>query len=137
MATVLKFEELEVWQEAKVLVKAVYSATSQGKFARDFGLRDQIQRASVSIMSNVAEGFERGTNKEFAQFLYIAKGSAGEVRSLLHIAFELGYLDQTSFQTVSERAVGVSRRLSNFIKYLQNSTPRTREITKSANACPT
>ena len=82
MATVRQFEELEVWREAKVLVKAVYLVTGQGKFARDFGLRDQIQRAAVSIMSNIAEGFERGTNKEFVQFLHIAKARrAKSVRS--------------------------------------------------------
>ena len=120
MATVLKFEELEVWREAKRLVKAVYSATRQGAFAKDFGLRDQLQRAAVSIMSNIAEGFERGTNKEFVQFLHIAKGSAGEVRSLLYVAFEIGYLDERTFKIMTDSAISISRRLSKFIKYLQN-----------------
>jgi four helix bundle protein len=120
MATVLTFEELEVWQEAKRLVKSVYGATTQGEFVKDYGLRNQIQRAAVSLMSNIAEGFERGTNKEFAQFLHIAKGTAGEVRSLLHIALEIGYMDRPTFKTLLESVLSISRRISNFIKYLQN-----------------
>ena len=123
MATVQRFEDLEVWQEAKRLVKAIYTSTRQGAFAKDFGLRDQLQRAAVSVMSNIAEGFERGTNREFAQFLHIAKGSAGEVRSLLHVAFEVGYITAADFKTLSDSVLSVSRRLSNFIKYLQNRKP--------------
>ena len=91
MAKIERFEKMDVWQQARTIAKNVYVASRQGEFARDFGLRDQIQRAAVSIMSNIAEGFERGTNKEFIQFLFIAKGSAGEVRSQLYVAFDLGY----------------------------------------------
>ena len=83
MPTIYKFEDMEVWQNARSLTKKIYICSSNGKFSKDFGLRDQIRRASVSIMSNIAEGFERGSNKEFIQFLFIAKGSAGEVRSQL------------------------------------------------------
>ena len=119
MATVLRFEDLDVWKEARSLVKAVYLFTRTGAVARDFGVRDQLQRAAVSVMSNIAEGFERGTNKESVQFLHIAKGSAGEVRSLLYAACDIGYLAETDFKTLSDSALSISRRLSNFIKYLQ------------------
>jgi four helix bundle protein len=90
MANISKFEEIEAWCKARLLTKEIYAATSQGEFAHDFALRDQIRRASVSIMSNIAEGFERGGNKEFRQFLFMAKGSAGEVRSQLYIALDIG-----------------------------------------------
>jgi len=80
------FEDLEVWKEARRLTNEIYGATRNDGFSKDFGLRDQIQRAAVSIMSNIAEGFERGGNQEFIQFLYIAKGSCGEVRAQLHVA---------------------------------------------------
>ena len=83
MATIEKFEQIEAWQEARRLTHALYELTSEGKFARDFGLKDQIRRAAVSVMSNIAEGFERGGDKEFIQFLSLAKGSAGEIRSQL------------------------------------------------------
>ena len=86
MATVKQFEDLNVWQEARQLVSAVYAASRARAFSQDFGLRDQIRRAAVSTMSNIAEGFERGTRKEFVQFLNIAKGSNGEVRSQLQVA---------------------------------------------------
>ncbi|MDB6169572.1 MAG: hypothetical protein JWM88_2436 [Verrucomicrobia bacterium] len=86
------FEELEVWRLAKTVVTAVYRVTRRGPIARDFGFKDQIQRAAVSVMSNIAEGFERGGHRELIHFLYIAKGSAGEVRSLVHVAEELGYV---------------------------------------------
>lgn len=122
VASAQKFEELEVWQEARKLVKAIYCSTQEGKFAKDFGLRDQIQRAAVSVMSNIAEGFERGGNKEFAHFLYLAKGSAGEVRSQLYVASDLGYLDQAAFEKLNQSALCVARQLSGFIKYLNNAS---------------
>lgn len=84
------FEDLEVWKEARRLTNRIYRMTQDAKFSKDFGLRDQIQRAVVSIMSNIAEGFERGGNQEFIQFLYIAKGSCGEVRSQLYVALDRG-----------------------------------------------
>jgi four helix bundle protein len=90
MGKIERFEEMEIWQQARAVAKEVYAVSSQGGFGRDLGLRSQLQRAAVSIMSNIAEGFERGTNKEFVQFLFIAKGSAGEVRSQLFLALDLG-----------------------------------------------
>ena len=90
MSTIDKFEDMEVWQNARSITKKTYICSGSGQFSKDYGLRDQIQRAAVSIMSNIAEGFERGSNKEFIQFLFIAKGSAGEVRSQLYVALDLG-----------------------------------------------
>ncbi|MCC5668217.1 four helix bundle protein [Nostoc sp. CHAB 5784] len=89
------FEDLRVWQKGIELVKQVYILTKDGELSRDFGLRDQLRRASVSIPTNIAEGFERYSRKEYVNFLNIAKGSAGEVRSLLRVALEVGYLDNT------------------------------------------
>jgi len=90
------FEELQIWQKARELVKAIYKLSMTDKFKKDYSLVDQIRRSSVSIMSNIAEGFERGSNTEFIQFLYIAKGSAGEVRTQLYIAYDLKYILRVS-----------------------------------------
>jgi four helix bundle protein len=89
---VSRFEELIAWQKAKTLCVQVYRVTNTGPFARDFGLRDQIQRASVSAMSNIAEGFDRNSRPEFARFLTFARGSAGEVRSQVYLAAKLDYV---------------------------------------------
>ena len=97
MATVGHFEELEVWQLARALVGKIYRLAKQGEFAKDFGFRNQICRAAVSIVSNIAEGFERRSGNQFQQFLDIANGSAGEVRAQLYIALDLGYLSRDQF----------------------------------------
>jgi four helix bundle protein len=115
------FEELEVWKLSRVLTKEMYSLSNDGIFARDFGLKDQIRRASVSIMSNIAEGFERGGNKEFIQFLYIAKASCGEVRSQLYVAHDQNYINDSKHQSLYELAKNLSVKLSNFIKALRGS----------------
>src|SRR6476620_3225039 len=91
------FEDLWVWQKGIALVKQIYLLTANGKLNRDFGLRDQLQRAAVSISTNIAEGFERSSRREYVRFLLIAKGSAGEVRSLLRVALEVGYIDQEQY----------------------------------------
>ena len=119
MARIECFEDIEAWQDAKLLVKDIYEATAQGRFARDFGLRDQIRRAAISAMSNIAEGFERGSNKDFVRFLYMAKGSAGEVRSQLYAAIDLSYLEEQEANELMRLAQVVSRRISAFIKYLK------------------
>lgn len=98
MEHVQRFEDLIAWQKARELCVAIYKVTRQGPFARDFGLANQIQRAAVSTMSNVAEGFERGNRGEFQQFLSIAKSSCGEVRSQLYVAHDVGYLPAPTFQ---------------------------------------
>ena len=118
MPRIARFEDVAAWQGARVLVKAVYHATGQGTFARDYGLRDQIQRAAVSIMSNIAEGFERNSDTEFRRFLTIAKASAGEVRSLLYVAADLDYIDAPTSEQLSEQALRLSRQIASFMRYL-------------------
>lgn len=121
MATIEQFEDIEAWQEARILANEIYAVTSNGQFARDFGLRDQIRRASVSILSNIAEGFERGGNKEFIQFLYTAKGSCGEVRAQLYIARDQKYITEDQFQSLSRQSLRISKMLAGFIAYLKRS----------------
>ena len=106
---VSRFEELIAWQKARGLANAIYRLTSQGSFSRDFGLRDQIQRAAVSVMSNIAEGFERGGSAEFHQFLVIAKASCAELRTQLYLALDLGYIDQEKFDETMKLAEEVAR----------------------------
>ena len=118
MATIERFEDIKAWQAAKDLVSAIYRVTAQGQFAKDFGLRDQIRRASVSVMSNIAEGFERSSDREFRRFLYIAKGSAGEVRSHLFVAVDLGYITAEEFSDLRTKSEEVAKSLSGFITYL-------------------
>src|SRR5437588_5293412 len=97
MATFSRIEDIQAWQKARQVTRMIYQVTADGAFARDYGLRDQIQRASVSIMANIAEGFGRRTDNEFANFLNIAHGSASEVQSHLYVALDLGYMDQAHF----------------------------------------
>jgi four helix bundle protein len=108
---VQRFEDLIAWQKARDLTASIYEVTRTGPFAADYGLARQIQRAAVSVMSNVAEGFERGRRAEFAQFLSIAKSSCGEVRSQLYVALDVGYLDQITFTVLQSRADEVTRIL--------------------------
>jgi four helix bundle protein len=115
------FKDIEAWQSARALTRETYTASNNGAFAKDFGLRDQIRRASVSIMSNIAEGFERSGNGEFVQFLSMAKGSAGEVESHLCVAFDLGYLDKTTFERLSSTATETAKRIGALMHYLRKS----------------
>lgn len=117
MAKIERFEDIKVWRMAKDLVTTVYQITGKGKFVQDFGLRDQIRRAAISAMSNIAEGFERGSKAEFCRFLRIAKGSSGEVRSQLYVAQALAYIDQQEFLSAKAQAEDVSKALAGFIKY--------------------
>ncbi len=109
MAKIERFEELFAWQKARELTRVIYQVTRQGSFAKDYGLANQIQRASVSVMSNVAEGFDRGGRAEFHQFLSTAKASCAETRSLLYVALDAEYLDQPTFDRLIERADEVIR----------------------------
>ena len=126
MATVRQFENLHVWQDARALFKDIYTASKQRDFYRDSGLREQIRRAAVSTISNIAEGFERGTRKEFIQFLNIAKGSLGETRSQLYVAFDQEYLDEVRFTELKEMALALSRRIAAFIGYLEKYPEKSR-----------
>src|SRR5207249_1494568 len=114
-------EDILAWQKARELTDSIYRTTSTGTFARDFGLRDQIRRASVSVMSNIAEGFERGGDIEFRQFLALAKGSAAEVKAQLYVALDAGYLTQEQFDQLYDKASEVGRLIGGFMRYLVNS----------------
>ena len=127
MNRIEKFEDIIAWQKARALTKEIYKHTQLGAFARDYGLRDQIQRASVSTMANVAEGFERGGDKEFTQFLSTSKGSCGEVKSHLYVALDQEYLTPVSFDQLYGQASEVSRLLSGFMSYLRESNLRGRK----------
>jgi len=115
------FEELHIYQRATELTNAIYALTRQGEFAGDYGLVDQIRRAAVSIMSNIGEGFERGTRPEFIQFLFYAKGSAGEVRAQLRIARDQGYSSPADYERLYNLCRLISGMISNFIAHLQKS----------------
>ena len=121
MATIKTFEAIEAWQKARMLSKEIFELTQVGSFARDFGLRDQINRSSGSIMDNIAEGFERGGTKEFIQFLSIARSSAGEVRSQLHRALDRKHLDYDRHKLLTEDIESISRMLTGLISYLRTS----------------
>ena len=111
-----KFEDIQAWQKAKELSLAVYGIFRENK---DYRFRDQIQSAAVSVMNNIAEGFERKGDKEFSRFLFIAKGSCGEVRSMLYLALELRYISEQDFKDLSGRSIEISKMLSGFITTLR------------------
>lgn len=115
-----RFEDLEAWQTARQLVNQIYDLSDEGAFAKDFGLRDQMRRAAVSVMSNIAEGFESRTSGLFLDFLGRAKGSAGEVRAQMYIALDRKYMDQASFDVVFDLADKCSRQIFRLMKYLEN-----------------
>lgn len=115
-----RFEEMPIWNQARELSRVVYHITADKKFI-DFSLKDQMRRAVVSVVSNIAEGFERGSNKEFIQFLYITKGSLGELRAQAYLAYDNRYINESEFKNINLHSVNLSSQLSNFIKYLRNS----------------
>ena len=121
MATIMRFEDIAAWQKARELTTAIYSHSKTGLFSKDFGLRDQMCRATVSIMSNIAEGFERGGRSEFIQFLAIAKGSAGEVEAQLYVALDQRYIDEHEFASLKAQAQSTKRLIAGFMKYLRTS----------------
>ncbi len=118
MPTIRRFEDIEAWQTARLLVNSVYQVTSKGKFERDYGLRDQIRRASVSILSNIAEGFESRTQAQFIEYLGRARGSAGEVRAQLYVSLDLDYVSNDEFREVFALAETCSRQIFRFMEYL-------------------
>lgn len=115
------FEDLEVWKSARELTNRIYKITVEGGSAKDYGLRDQIRRAAVSIMSNIAEGYERGGNQEFIQFLSIAKGSSGEVRSQLYVALDQSYIEKNECERLLDAFKKLSIMLNNFMEHLKGS----------------
>jgi four helix bundle protein len=130
MATIQNFEDIEAWQKARELTKAIYTCSGKGAFAKDFALREQIRRAVISIMANISEGFERGGSAEFSQFLSIAKGSAGEVESQLYIALDQGYITQEEFKTLRLKATSTKKLISGFMNYLKQSAIKGQKFKK-------
>ena len=120
--TVKRFEELDVWKVARELANLIYFLCRESRLSKDFAFRDQIQRAAVSIMNNTAEGFERGSNKDFCKFLFIARASAGEVRSMLYLALDQKYVTQDQFEQAHSLCVRVSRLCWGMIRHLQKSS---------------
>lgn len=125
-----RFEELEVWQRARELTRSVYDLSEQGVFARDFGLRDQMRRAAVSVMSDIAEGFESRTQALFIEFLGRAKGSAGELRAQCYVALDRDYLTPAQFAALTHQAETCSRQIARLISYLETQ-PNTRRVKDS------
>ena len=121
MATFKKFEEIEAWQKARQLTKRIYALSRSGDFARDFGLKDQIRRASVSIMSNIAEGHDRSGTGEFVQFLATAKGSAAEVKSQLYVALDQEYINENAFAETFGLATETASMIGGLMNYLRRS----------------
>ncbi len=119
-----KFEDLPIWQDGRILSKKIYDITNGQKF-KDFSLKDQMRRSTVSVVSNIAEGFERGSNKEFIQFLYITKGSLGELRCQIYLAYDNKFIEENDFPVLIDKCVFLSVQVGKFIKYLRNS-----ELTK-------
>jgi four helix bundle protein len=121
MGVFKSFEEITSWQKSRLFNKRIYEITENVGFKRDFDLVRQIRRASISISSNIAEGFERNTDKEFIYFLYVSKASAGEVRSQLYLALDLNYISKIEFDELYLNVTDISKLISGFIKYLENS----------------
>ncbi|RJR40903.1 MAG: four helix bundle protein [Deltaproteobacteria bacterium] len=121
MAKIERFEDIDAWQKGRELTKIIYKLTAQGDIAKDFALKDQLRRASISIMANIAEGFEREGNKEFKQFLAMAKGSVGELKSHLYVALDSSRMSQQDFNQLMGLANETSRLIAGFLRYLKDS----------------
>jgi four helix bundle protein len=127
MTAITRFEDIEAWKVSRQLTNLIYAHSNQPGFNRDFGLRDQIRRASVSVMSNIAEGFESRTDVQFISFLGMARASAGEVRAQLYIALDQKYITEEQFNETFSLAQTCARQIASFIKYLE-SNPRPRRV---------
>ncbi len=118
MATIERFEELQVWQKARVLCREIDQLTRLSEFSKDYSLKDQIRRSSGSVMDNIAEGFDRQTSKEFRQFLYTAKGSCSEVKSQLYRALDFGYITDAQLKNAYQSSEECGKMIGGLIKYL-------------------
>ena len=127
MSKIERFEDIVAWQKARELTRDVYGHSKVGPFAKDYGLKDQIQRAAVSAMGNIAEGYDRGGDKEFVQFLSTSKGSCGEVKSHLYVALDQQYITTTQFDQLYGKADEVGRLIAGFMSYLKTSDLRGRK----------
>ncbi|GAG27398.1 unnamed protein product [marine sediment metagenome] len=120
-----RFEDIEGWQEARVLARMVYGVSRKGQFAKDFPLRRQIEDATASVMANIAEGFDAGSDAEFIRFLGYARRSASEVQSHLYIGLDRGYVTKEEFKAIYQKAVQVKKLINGFIRYLRKSQTKT------------
>ncbi len=121
MSAFTRFEDIEVWQEGRQLIKSIYRITRLSRFSQDRALRSQLRRAACSITANIAEGYERGSNAEFIYFLSISKGSAGEIRSLIYTALDEAYIEQEDFDEIYNKTTAVIKRISALMSYLRKS----------------
>jgi len=119
MSNIERFEDIEAWKKARKLAQKIYKITGSGEFAKDWTLKDQVRRASISIMSNIAEGYGRKTDKEFIQFLYIAMGSIFELQSQIYMALDLSYMSKEEFKDIFTTSNEVTKLIGGFIKYLK------------------
>lgn len=119
MAAIRRFQDIKAWQRERVLVTEVYKLCAEGSLSKDYGLKDQLRRAAVSVMSNIAEGFGRNSNKDFAHFLDMSRGSVMETQSLLYVALDVGYLNRETFKHLDQNAEEVSALIIGFSSYLR------------------
>ena len=119
MSSITRFEDVQAWQRARELVREIYKTCAEGRLSRDFGLRDQLCRAAISSMSNVAEGFAKKSDRDFAHFLDIARGSVVEVQSLLYVALDVGYIEKDEFEKLYELAEATASFIGGFTSYLR------------------
>ena len=124
----MRFEDLRVWKAARELTRSVYVTTNENKLSKDFGLKDQMRRAAVSAMSNVAEGYERDGNRELRQFLSVSKGSIGELRSQLYVALDAGYINHQTFEQHVSSCTGISRMLSSLVDSITHAVYKGRKL---------
>lgn len=124
MGKIERFEDIQAWQKARELNKNIYDITKNAHFSKDFSLRDQIRKASISIMANIAEGYGRRSKREFSNFLNMAHGSAAEVQCHLYVSLDLNYINHEDFQTIFEKVEEVSKMTQGFMNYLNNSKPQ-------------
>lgn len=130
MGAIRRFEDIEAWQKSRELARAVYHVTAAKAFSRDFGLCNQVRRAATSVMANIAEGFERDGNREFLQFLSVAKGSCGELRSFLYVALDQGDVTEADHRGLTKAADEISRMLAGLMAYLRRSSLTGRKYKK-------
>ena len=136
MATITRFEDIEGWRRARELARSIYLLSADGSFSRDYAFRDQVRRAAVSIMANVAEGFGRGGNREFIQFLGHARGSCAELKSHLYLARDANYISEENFASLYKLAAEIEKLISGLMRYLNGTDHRGAKFKSTVNSTP-